>query len=94
MRRSWVRAAGALLGLVLFAACGAGSSSPAAQPVAPTEPEPSSPTAVAPTTVTTGARAGATTSPPEPRLAQAGQAGQVVVVTAPGYGATSATLTA
>ena len=75
-------------GVLLTAACGASSPRPAAQPVPSTVP-PAGPSGAPAVPV-----APATTVLPDPALAEAGGAGQVVVVTAPRYDATTATVTA
>lgn len=88
MGRSCGRAAVAWLAVLLLAACG--SSGPTAPRGAPapstTLPVPAAGAAASPVP--------ATTALPDPRLAEAGEARQAVIVTAPGYGATTATLTA
>ena len=87
MRGSWARGAVVLVAAALLAGCG-GSSSPAADQAPTTQPEqPSTTTTVMPATTTS-------TVLPDPRLAEVGNAGQVVVVTAGRYGSTTATLTA
>ena len=87
MRRSWARAAVVLVAAVLLAGCG-GTSPAAVDRAATTTAEPAAPT------VTATAAPATTTVAPDLRLAQAGNAGQVIVVTAPQYGATTAMLTA
>ncbi len=105
MGRSRGRAAVFLVALALLAGCGSPPAERAGQP-ATTVPEPLSTTTTslaAPTTEAARTTTAPTTSPPpaptttrlpDPRLAQAGDAGQVVLVTASRYGATTATLTA
>jgi L,D-peptidoglycan transpeptidase YkuD (ErfK/YbiS/YcfS/YnhG family) len=83
--RSCGRAAVACLVVLLLVACG--SSSPPTSDAAPTSQ--GTTTTAATTRATTEA-----TDPPDPRLADAGAAGQAVVVTAPRYGATEGTLSA
>ena len=94
MVRSWARAAVVLMAAALLAGCGRSSSPPAPDRAGPAEPAqlPTSP-APAPTTAPAPAPAPRTV-PADPRLADAGEAGQAIVVTAPRYGATTATLTA
>ena len=87
MRRSWARAALVLAAAALLAGCG-GSSSPGADQARTTEPEPPS------TTTTVPPAATATSAPPDRRLADAGNAGQAIVVTVDTYGSTTATFTA
>jgi len=72
--------------LCILAACGAGGT-PTADAPASSAPPPS-------TTSTVRLSTPPTTTLPDPVLASAGDAGQVVVVTAERYGSTSATLTA
>ena len=106
MHRSRGRAAAILLAVVVLAACGS-SSTPRAQGEPATTSATSGSTAV-PTTAAPAPAVSTTTAPPvpaattpttppapaDPALAQAGTAGQAVVVTADRYGATTATLTA
>ncbi|MGI8807784.1 MAG: L,D-transpeptidase family protein [Acidimicrobiales bacterium] len=81
------RAAVALLALLLLVGCGSTAPRAGAPPTTTTLDPPST------TTPTTGAPS-RTSALPDPALARAGFAGQVVVVTAPRYGTTTATLTA
>ena len=85
MGRSWIRAAAVVVAGAILAACGSPSPRAVGPPDPPVTDPPSSAETAAPTT---------TTALPDMRLAQAGAAGQVVVVTATGYGATTATLVA
>ena len=78
-----------ILGIVLLTACGSaspGTVGPATTTAPPvtTVPEPPATTIAPPTTA----------AQPDPNLSQVAGAGQAVVVTAPRYGATTATLTA
>jgi len=85
--RTCRRAATVLLAVVLLAAvvlAGCGSSSPGTVGQAATTAPPAQPAPDPPRTV----------GLPDPRLAEVAAAGQAVVVTAPRYGATTATLTA
>jgi L,D-peptidoglycan transpeptidase YkuD (ErfK/YbiS/YcfS/YnhG family) len=91
MGRSWTRAGVILLSVVLVAACG--STSPQGARDGPTTvavPAADPPPGDAPPPTRPPSR----DDLPDPRLAEAGAAGQVVVVTAARYGATTATLTA
>lgn len=73
------------LAMVLLAACGSGSTGTVGQAASTTVPPPP----------TTAARVPSTSAAlPDPRLAEMGAAGQAVIVTAPRYGSTTATLTA
>jgi L,D-peptidoglycan transpeptidase YkuD (ErfK/YbiS/YcfS/YnhG family) len=92
-----------VLAVVLVAACGSPAAEPVAGPTTTAVPAATTiqaPVASAPpvtastTTVVPAASTTATVELPDRRLAQAGPAGQVVVVNAPRYGATTATLTA
>ena len=101
MHRSCGRAAAILVAVVVLAACGS-SPTPRAQGEAPTtSAAATSSSAAVPTTAAPAPAATTTTASPapapaaaDPALAQAGSAGQAVVVTADRYGATTATLTA
>ena len=103
MHRSCVRAVALLLAVVALAACG-NSSTPRAQGEPSTTSAPPAPTTTAapPTTAPAPAVTTTATTPviapapaaAHPALAQAGTAGQAVVVTSDRYGATTGTLTA
>ncbi len=110
MGRSCGRAAVALLVGLILVACGptaprtagkpatTGADAPPTTTVVPAIPVPTRAAASMPPTVaapSTSSTPRTTVAPPtEPALARAGAAGQVVVVTAARYGATTATLTA
>ena len=106
MQRWWARTVAVLVLVSVMAACGS-DAPPGVRSSAPTVTEPSSTTAPLVTTTTVepatfARRAPATTvrpqppstAPVEPTLAAAGDAGQVLVVTADRYGATTAMLSA
>lgn len=87
MGRSCGRAAAASLAVLVLAGCGSPRRAPRVAPEPP-------PTVAVSTTPTAPSPAQATAVLPDPRLAEVGAAQQAVVVTAPRYGATTATLTA
>jgi L,D-peptidoglycan transpeptidase YkuD (ErfK/YbiS/YcfS/YnhG family) len=82
--------AAVLLVALLVAACGSSTPPAADDATAPT----TVPSASATTTTATPPASPGRAALPDPRLAQAGSAGQAVLVTAPTYGSTTATLTA
>ena len=92
MGRSCGRAAVACLVVAVLVACG--SNPPGIQRAQETTMAAPAPAPAPATTTTPAAAAAPVTAPPDPRLAEVGAALQAIVVTAPRYAATTATLTA